>query len=265
MMIIFQNCTIVLREPPPDGRKPGHSGPGYERVNEGNELTITIDDVPRTLPYDVQLRYLTQSRGDWDVAKITVIRPDEYDPEGPCKASHPAYEDRVQFSLPERETSVIALSNVCLEQGKVYKIKLNFEHQRQQEDNPAAQILIDSITLIPRIEATTVFGGSPAGDNLHQLYIEHNCNQTFYDVNYEERSTPECKDWLDTVSIFIFDGANPCKLNFLFFNFKYFNLVLQASEIDLKQILYKKNCFFNFYFIRCLFDFVIVIFEIKIN
>lgn len=200
-----------MREPPTEGRAPW-TGPGYTRVNEGNELTFTVDDIPKTMPYDVVVRYQTASRGDWDVAKITIIRPDEYDPNGPCPNAHPSYEDNIEFSLPERESSVSALTNVCLEQGKVYKIKLLFERQRKQENNPAAQILIDSISTIPRIEATPLLSGLPEADNNLQLF-ESNCNQTFYRVDFDETSSPECKDLIDTVSIYVFDGANPCACN----------------------------------------------------
>lgn len=201
-----------MREPPPEGRAPW-TGTGYTRVNEGNELVFTVDDLPLTIPYDVVVRYQTQSRGDWEVAKITIVRPDDYNPDGPCPNAHPSYEDRIQFSLSERETSVVALSNVCLEHGKVYKIKLLFERQRQQESNPGAQILIDSITAIPKIEATSIMSGTPEADEQRQAYLENNCNQTFYDVNFEERSSPECKDLLNTVSIFVFDGAKSCECN----------------------------------------------------
>lgn len=209
----FQNCTIVLREPPVDGRPPW-TGPGYTRVNEGNELVFTVDEIPKTMPYDVVVRYQTQSRGDWEVAKITIVRPPgDYDPNGPCPNAHPTYEDHIPFSLPERESNVVALSNVCLEHGKIYKIKLLFERQRRVEDNPAAQILIDSLTAIPRIEATQVFSGTPEADNSQQMFIEHDCNATFYGIDFNERSAPECKELLDTVSIFVFDGATSCDCN----------------------------------------------------
>lgn len=114
-------------------------------MHENTDLHVTVDSVPRTTSYDVVVRYQKQSRGDWQVARITVVRPDEYNPHGPCANSHPSYEDRIQFSLPEQQTSVVALSNVCLEEGKVYKVKLTFERQRLNEDNAAAQILIDSV------------------------------------------------------------------------------------------------------------------------
>lgn len=121
------------------------TGPVYTRVHEGTELSINVDSVPRTMQYDVLVRYQTQVRGDWDVARITIERPDGYDHEGACSNAHPSYEQNIAFALPETSTSVNALNNVCLERGKVYKVKLYFERQRQTEDNPAAQILIDSV------------------------------------------------------------------------------------------------------------------------
>lgn len=106
---------------------------------------MNVDDLPRTMSYDVTVRYKTQTPGNWEDARITVNRPDPYDPNGPCANSHPIYEDRVQFSLPEYQSSVIALHDICLEEGKAYKFKINFVRHRIDEDNPASQILIDSV------------------------------------------------------------------------------------------------------------------------
>lgn len=124
------------------------TGPGYTRVHEGTELEFTVDDIPRTMPYDVVIRYQTQVRGDWEVARITIERPDDYDANGDCSKSHPSYEQHIQFGLPEHSTSITALDNICLERGKIYKVKVVFERHRQNEDNPAAQILIDSVNAI---------------------------------------------------------------------------------------------------------------------
>lgn len=212
MIYKLQNCTIVLREPPPEGIAPW-TGPGYERVNEGNELVFTVDEVPKTMPYDVVIRYQTHTPGNWEVATISIVRPDPYDPNGPCADGVPQQEDHVPFSLPDHQLSVVALNSICLEQGKEYKVKLLFERQRQAEENAAAQILIDSLTLVPRIEATTIMNGSPAADNLRQVFDYNQCNYTYYDIDYNERSSQECKDLLNAVSIFVYDGADPCNCN----------------------------------------------------
>lgn len=97
------------------------------------------------MTYDVVVRYLTQTRGTWEDARITVIRPEKYDAEGPCANSHPSYEDRVPFIMDEYSTDVVAIRDVCLEQGKIYKFKIEFKRHRAIEDSPSAQILIDSV------------------------------------------------------------------------------------------------------------------------
>lgn len=99
------------------------------------------------MTYDVVVRYLTQTRGNWEDARITLERPEGYDPEGPCANSHPSYEQQIPFSLPENDNKVVALHDICLEENKVYKFKIHFERHRNSEDNPAAQILIDSVGL----------------------------------------------------------------------------------------------------------------------
>lgn len=133
-----------MREQPHD-RKPEWTGPGFIRTSEGTDVVINVDDLPRTMSYDVTIRYQTQTRGDWEDARITVIRPDPYDPNGLCANSHPVYEDRVKFTLPEYQNSIVALYDVCLEQGKAYKFKITFVRHRADEENPSAQIFIDSV------------------------------------------------------------------------------------------------------------------------
>lgn len=137
---------MAYREPPRD-RESDWTGPGYIRVPEGNEIIFTVDSVPKTTEYDVTIRYETQLRGGWEQATATIERPEPYDPEGPCANAHPSYEDRVPFSLPEYDRSVVALQNVCLEQGKVYKFKIHFARHRSHEDDATAQILIDSVRI----------------------------------------------------------------------------------------------------------------------
>lgn len=100
------------------------------------------------MQYDVLVRYQTQVRGDWEVARISIERPDEYYSENACGTSQPEYEQNIPFILPEHSTSVVALNNICLEHGRAYKVKVYFERHRQSGDNPTAQILIDSVSLL---------------------------------------------------------------------------------------------------------------------
>lgn len=210
------NCTMVPYHPPQD-RIPDTTGIGFIRVPENSELIITVDDIPRSMPYDVVIRYQSTSRGDWEDAFITLVRPDEVDPAGDCAAAVPpgssVYESRVPFYLPDRERQVIALREVCLEAGKVYKFKLHFERRRHNEDNPTATIMIDSLTLIPRIELTTVFSGSPIADSRRQEYYQLGCNQSLYDLRYSGFADERCRELENYVSTVIYDGASMCNCN----------------------------------------------------
>lgn len=177
------------------------------RGSEGTSLTITVDDVPRTMPYDIVLRYQSQRPGDWEDARITVVRPEPYAAEGVCGASHPSNEQNVRFRIPERETSTVALPEVCLEQGKVYRFKIYLYQQRINDPDPNAQIYIDSLTLIPRIEATTIFGNSPPGEIRLNTYRQLRCNETYYRVNNDPQLADPCDDLYKTASVVLFDGA----------------------------------------------------------
>lgn len=64
------------------------------------------------------------------------------------------------------------------------------------------------MTLIPRIEVTPVFTGTESAKNRLDEYTMLGCNQTYYDVNFESGGVNQkCKDLLNTVSIYVFDGA----------------------------------------------------------
>ncbi|XP_065087000.1 laminin subunit beta-1 isoform X1 [Ochlerotatus camptorhynchus] len=206
------NCSAVIREHP-HGHPPTWTGPGFIRAYEGTELKFTVDDIPKTMNYDVVVRYSPQMKGDWEDIQTSVIRPDEYDPEGPCANSYPDYERDIHTTLSEYETSAVALHDVCLETGKTYKFIVSFQRHDPYKDNGAAQILIDSIVLVPRIEVTPIFHGNPPAEVRYREYQNLGCNQTYYDVNYDMDARPECKDLLNMVSVFVFNGATPCECN----------------------------------------------------
>lgn len=185
-----------------------HTGVGFVRATEGSKFEFTIEDVPKPGQYDIVIRYLPQTRGDWEDVRITIVRPDIYDPSKEDKCNiDPEKESDIPTVLPEYDRSVTALDDVCLESGKVYKLIIKFNSQRRSEDNPAAQILIDSIALIPRIEVFPIFSGTPLAENRLREYTNFNCNTTYYDVNYDQKLNEQCRDLLNAVSKVQFNGA----------------------------------------------------------
>ncbi len=95
--------------------------------------------------YDVQIRYSPQIRGSWDDVRISVIRPDAVGQNNECANINPLEEQERTLRMYEYENSVVALQDLCLEEGKTYKFIVSFHRQSLYEPNPKAQILIDSV------------------------------------------------------------------------------------------------------------------------
>ena len=55
----LQNTQVIIREPIP-GRDNTWTGPGFMRVFEGDTLTFRVDDIPKSLEYDIFIRYEPQ-------------------------------------------------------------------------------------------------------------------------------------------------------------------------------------------------------------
>lgn len=95
--------------------------------------------------YDVQLRYSPQMQGDWEDARISVIRPDVIGHDSACYNINPLEEQEHKLRLNRYDTHIIALQDLCLEEGKTYKFIVSFHRQSYNEQNPNAQILVDSV------------------------------------------------------------------------------------------------------------------------
>lgn len=95
--------------------------------------------------YDVQIRYSPQIRGNWEDVRITVVRPDAVGQENECANIIPWEEQERVLRMNEYQSSVVALEDLCLEEGKTYKFIVSFHRQSKHEANPKAQILIDSV------------------------------------------------------------------------------------------------------------------------
>lgn len=202
----YGNCTVITRETPVD-QYPSHTGPGLVRVTESTDLVFPQVEVPNTMAYDVVIRYMPQSRGDWDTAYITLVRPDSYEPESPCASADPYKEQRHPFTMHDYERQVVALPEVCLEQGKLYTVRIRFESQRTGEDSPTAQILIDSLVLVPHIEVTTILDRSATAEERLDEYNHHRCNDSLYSLAYEKEAAQFCNNVFHWTSTEINDGA----------------------------------------------------------
>ncbi|OAD54662.1 Laminin subunit beta-1 [Eufriesea mexicana] len=207
------NCQVVIREPYRDGRNSTWSGTGFMKALEGSVLNFTIDDIRKSLWYDIIIRYEPIQVGSWENVQIIIERDGPVDPNGPCAEWRPEY-DQLWAQLPLRSRSVVVQPSICLEAGKRYNVLLQFRKFNNHVDTPSASILVDSIVLRPKIDAIPFFKGYGVGELRRQEYERYHCNELFNDINSAWTNIPEvCKQYQNSIGYYVYDGAHSCECN----------------------------------------------------
>lgn len=135
---------------------------------QDSTLNFTIDDIRRSMRYDIIVRYEPIQLGTWEDVQIIIERDGPVDPNGPCANSKPEY-DRLWVQLPYHSRNSVAQPTVCLEKGKQYNVILQFRKFNSHMDTPTASILIDSVSMILRIHKINV-----------QIYVCRQLEQIFF-------------------------------------------------------------------------------------
>nr|XP_012215232.1 PREDICTED: laminin subunit beta-1 [Linepithema humile] len=208
------NCQVVIREPYRDGRNSTWTGTGFMKALEGSMLNFTIDDIRRTMEYDVIVRYEPVHPGVWEDVQIILERDSPPDPNGPCADWRPEY-DRLWAQLPLRSRSATAQPAVCLEAGKRYNLLLQFRKFNSHLETPtSASILVDSIVLKPRIDVIPFFNLPGPGELRRIEYERNRCHEYFNDVNSVWSNVPEvCRKYQNSIGYYVYDGAHSCECN----------------------------------------------------
>lgn len=202
-----QLCQVVIRENYPDGRKETWTGPGFMKIPEGSTLVFVVDNLSRSMNYNVLIRYEPQSNANWEEATIFVKRPYPIDSDSPCANVRPE-DDTLRTSLPSNQRSVLTKPPVCLEKGKRTEIRIYLGRQDGRTSNSRASVLIDSIALIPALDDLPFFQGP---SNLRDDFDRYNCGDSYYyDLNRE--NIPEiCKKYHASIGFYVQNGSEPCQ------------------------------------------------------
>ncbi|CAH2007905.1 unnamed protein product [Acanthoscelides obtectus] len=198
---------VLIREPSRGDVEDTWTGIGFVKV-EGGFLEFIIDDIKTSMDYDIVIKYEPTRADTWEDVIVTVERPGPVNYNGTCARINPQ-DDVKHVSLPSNQRSVTVYPPVCLEAGKVYKIRLDFRTDRRKE-SPTASVLIDSIALIPRIEQIPWFMGSPAAEVRRREYERFHCNDPAYFG--KAQNVPEiCKKYHISIAAYVFNGAFSCQ------------------------------------------------------
>ena len=132
------------------------TGIGFMQVYEGSDLTFDVPSIFRDLDYDLVVRHehLPNFPNRWENAKVSLIHIDGK-PEGKCANKTELSGDGTPDDPFVQETSVSMDPSgrftpiepeFCLEEGKRYQVKFNFDQYDPATPNPKASILIDLVT-----------------------------------------------------------------------------------------------------------------------
>ncbi|KAI4871644.1 hypothetical protein NFI96_018573, partial [Prochilodus magdalenae] len=209
---MLQGCTVEEREHQ-SGRPASWTGTGFARVPEKGILEFIISNIPYSMEYDVLIRYEPQMPRDWEQVRVTVVRPGPIPTSSPCGNTIPA-DDLLTVSLPSGSRFMVVPQPVCLEKGVTYTLRLEFFKYTDQNSIPSfsnANILIDSIALIPRYTSLEMFvAGDPSSLTRKQSYERHRCHESAKSVSRPALSDV-CAKLITSMSAIINDGALPCQ------------------------------------------------------
>ncbi|KAF6030638.1 LanB1 [Bugula neritina] len=198
------NAKVVIREPI-RGQTITWTGPGFMRVYEKDSIIFTVDDIPYAMSYDIIIRYETQMPYGWDDVRVVIQRPDSPDPNGPC-SNHRPEDDYPGASLSSGKSFHIVYPHICFEKGKTYHIKLDFPQYQVPDDTSGANILIDSISLIP------VFTEAPVRKESNPLPVGQiiYCNNLEHEVVNVADIPAQCKKYMFSIGTAIQNKALDC-------------------------------------------------------
>ncbi|XP_040566371.1 laminin subunit beta-1 isoform X1 [Lepeophtheirus salmonis] len=199
---------VIKKEQNPGGND--WSGFGFMKAFEGSELTFHVPGIFKGMEYDLMTRHKnTPSHlSDWADVKISVIPLDgPPDPNGPC-ANKPVDAEIIRQPLFAQSGSTPTPTPLCLEEGKRYEIKYLFDQYDTNNPDPKANILIDSIALIPRTDEVDIFQGSPLAETAASEFERNRCRERFMMQRPNEEIMEPCKSLLNSISYYVFNGGS---------------------------------------------------------
>ncbi|XP_017782768.1 PREDICTED: laminin subunit beta-1 isoform X2 [Nicrophorus vespilloides] len=198
------NCQVVIREPYRDGRKDTWTGTGFVKAFEDSNIIFDINNIRRSMNYDVSIRY--EAIDNWEDITMKILRPDFPDPNGYCKDVSPQ-DDIFHINLNANSRSHQVFPAICLEEGLDYQIQLTFKHSSFSRESPQASVLIDAIVLVPNLESIPWYHGSAPAEARRRDYENNQCD------NYDAKGpvSEVCKHHYNSIGAFIFNGALSCQ------------------------------------------------------
>uniref|UniRef100_UPI00398F4E43 laminin subunit beta-2 isoform X1 n=1 Tax=Pristiophorus japonicus TaxID=55135 RepID=UPI00398F4E43 len=186
------------------------TGTGFAKVLERGMLEFHINNIPYSMEYDLVIRYEPQFPEEWEKVSVSIIRPGSIPTSSPCGNTIPA-DDLLVTTLPSGFRYVVLPQPVCLERSVSYTIRLEFKRYISRERIPNANILVDSIVLVPRYSSMEMFiAGDAASIRRKETFERYRCHGNSLTV-IKPTMTEICAKLISSMSAIIHNGALPCQ------------------------------------------------------
>ncbi|XP_077998074.1 laminin subunit beta-1-like [Glandiceps talaboti] len=192
----------------PEGTVVTWTGPGFMRIREGGSVEFRIDNIPNSMEYDVVLRYEPQLPETWEDVRVTVTRPTAIPTSSVCGNTIPQ-DDLLATSLLPGQRYRILSTPICLERGNQYTIRVDFNRYHNGAPTPGAQVLFDSLVLVPTYTSLDMFQGPGLAEIRRDQYERYRCQESQLSV-YKPQMPEICEDLIFSMSSDMYDGALPC-------------------------------------------------------
>uniref|UniRef100_A0A9J8B1U0 Laminin, beta 1b n=1 Tax=Cyprinus carpio carpio TaxID=630221 RepID=A0A9J8B1U0_CYPCA len=193
----------VLQRPSTLDRKPTWTGKGFANVPEGETLRFNIYSLPRSMEYNLMIRYEPLLPDEWEQVVVQIEQPTGTYPAAHCTS---AYSDEQIVSLHPGSRHAVLPGPVCLEKGQNYTVKISFTKYSSYIYHSSPHTLVDSIVLLPEVKDLDLFSGGPQQQEDWEMFQKYRCLERSQSV-IKIPLTDICKDYIFSVSALLHSGC----------------------------------------------------------
>uniref|UniRef100_A0A8C2GDQ8 Laminin, beta 1b n=1 Tax=Cyprinus carpio TaxID=7962 RepID=A0A8C2GDQ8_CYPCA len=208
----FGPVIKVLQRPSPLDRKPTWTGKGFANVPEGETLRFNIYNLPRSMEYNLMIRYEPLVINTHTIFNLKLICYT-----GSMHEEKHVFDAFIVFTVyltPERVfvcfRHAVLPGPVCLEKGQNYTVKISFTKYSSYIYHSSPHTLVDSIVLLPEVKDLDLFSGGPQQQEDWEMFQKYRCLERSQSV-IKIPLTDICKDYIFSVSALLHNGALECK------------------------------------------------------
>uniref|UniRef100_A0A671S5F1 Laminin subunit beta-1-like n=1 Tax=Sinocyclocheilus anshuiensis TaxID=1608454 RepID=A0A671S5F1_9TELE len=203
----FGAVIKVLQRPSSLDRKPTWTGKGFANVPEGETLRFNIYNLPRSMEYNLMIRYEPLLPDEWEQVVVQIERPRGTYPAAHCTST---YNDEQTVSLHPGSRYAVLPGPVCLEKGQNYTAKISFPQYSSYSYHSSPHTLVDSIVLLPEVQDLDLFSGGPQQREDWEMFQKYRCMERSQSV-IKIPLMDICRDYIFSVSALLHNGALECK------------------------------------------------------